>query len=296
MTNRRKIIDPFDPEARAQLWPNESRGWSGSDPYISAERAQEIARQHAYAGATHTRTDVDSAEVEDARQLNLAAAELSERAPQFGPAWSACLGGMPVVALSPGGAEVVGEPMRDLRDLINYWSDHPDSPAGLPTGPEYDFVAVSFDDAGYKRMVDLASPIPASREDADFGYARGRLDHGGAPITLVEQRPGTVLRTAYAYNVNPEESAKAAEWATSARVEVRSWALAWRWPIGSWTRLEPKRVARGTVVLAGIPLGGSVLEGGGKQWVVQASSPSRWINCPPWVCADVLGAKERQPA
>jgi hypothetical protein len=272
-----------------------------SDGYISAERVVAVARQHAYNSATIQRPDEDvTAELVDARRLETEARELAAGCEQFGPALSAILGGLPVVPLTADGSEPIAAPMRQLGDVIAYWTDHPTVPAGMPTGREFDLLAASFDEAGYLRLIELATPIPPSRESGFFGGTLPHmLDHGGGAIQLIEKRPaasGPIMRTAFVFNQDPEQAAKAVEWAESAKVEVRGLALAWHWPSGDWDRLDPKRVARGTHILPAVPLPDAVVERSGKQWLVTTTAMRNWGPAPAWVASSVLGGKVRVPA
>jgi Bifunctional DNA primase/polymerase, N-terminal len=199
----RRILDPFSPELRDELFPNSVRRPATGDPFVSAERVQEVARQHAVASATHRRATEDySQAAAAARRAHDDAAALAEAAPQFNPAWSASIGGLPVVALSPDGTEPVSAPTRDLDALVRTWTGHPDAPAGLACGREHDHLAATFDVDGYQRLVELASPVLATRDDDDFGIQRRMADHCGGFVQLQERKPGgpVTMRTASAFN------------------------------------------------------------------------------------------------
>jgi hypothetical protein len=146
-----------------------------------------------------------------------------------------------------------------------------------------------------RRLVELASPVLANRDDDDFGIQRRMADHCGGFVQLQERKPGgpVTMRTASAFNQDPEASARVDEWAKESRIEVRGYSLVWRWPLGGWDRLdEPRRCARGTRIVAAVPLPGAVVERDGKSWTVVTSPMSRWGPCREWVAADVLGGKQ----
>ncbi len=129
--------------------------------------------------------ETDLAAVE-ANRLHAEARDLAGALPAFGPAFGAHNAGQPVVPLTADGAAALPdcEPTRNLSRLLDYWSQYPTAPAGLPTGPEHDLIAATFDSAGWEWLKTASvdgepeGDRPARRLDPLFGLVR-----------LIEQRP-----------------------------------------------------------------------------------------------------------
>ena len=229
--------------------------------------------------------ETDLAAVE-ANRLHAEARDLAGALPAFGPAFGAHNAGQPVVPLTADGAAALPdcEPTRDLSRLLDYWSQYPTAPAGLPTGPEHDLIAATFDSAGWEWLKTASvdgepeGDRPARRLDPLFGLVR-----------LIEQRPAvSPWRTASFFG---EEAMVDAGKVLNSRttLAVRDIAV-WRWPVG-WT-LRTGRVARGTHLLPAVPADGAEILAVGKTWRCQwTSGIGRLVHMPEWVAETFNGKR-----
>jgi hypothetical protein len=228
--------------------------------------------------------ETDLAAVE-ANRLHAEARDLAVAVPAFGPAFGAQNAGQSVVPLTADGAATLPdcEPTRDLSRLLGYWTEYPTAPAGLPTGPQHDLVAATFDSAGWSWLKtnsldgEPEGDRPARRLDPVFGLVR-----------LIEQRAAVSPWQSTTF-FGEKAMADAGNVLNSrTTLAVRDIAV-WRYPIG-WS-LRTGRVARGTHLLPAVPADGAILDAG-KTWRCQwaGGGIGRLVPMPEWV-AETLDGK-----
>jgi len=157
-------------------------------------------------------------------------------------------------------------------------------------GAGFGTVAATFDDDGWQRLVDAATPVwEQARDDEDWGPPPDKLDPIGTEWRLFERTPASPATRQLSF-FGSKAMRTAADMFKSAASRVRRVGLAWQWPQGGWRFRIPSRVAAGTQLVRAVPLPGAVVVVDGHAWTVQGGFPAQWYQMPTWV-AEHLGGK-----
>jgi hypothetical protein len=243
----------------------------------------------AHLRATTNAVNRDPAPV-DVRRANAAddaARRLAASSAVFAPAWGMSLRGWATVPLTADGSSALAgvRPTRSVAELVELWRQYPDAPAGVALAAS-GLVAAALDEDGWEWLRQAAK-----RDPGDDYRPPTYLDHGGAPLQLVEHRaPTGPMRTLTFYGDGGMKAAADA-FGPGSRPRTRNWLL-WEQPAG-W-ELPTGRRARGIRLLDVVPADGATVEVDGRTWVAQW--PTRPGALPDWLAADVLGGKVRAAA